>query len=310
MRIIFAGTPEISAAVLGSLINQQYYIVACLTQPDKPQGRGLQLIPSPVKKLCLEHDIPVLQPNSLKNEEIQQQLRSLKADLMIVLAYGLILPAEILQLPKFGCINIHASILPRWRGAAPIQHAILAGDSETGITIMQMDSGLDTGAILATYPCEISPNDNSSDLLQKLTALASTAILDSLPKIAKHQLHPQTQDDKYATYAHKISKSQAKINWQDSCVQIDRIIRAYNPWPMAYTQLGEIIVRVWQAYISDQTIQADIPGTILKIDKKGIYVATVDGVLCISQLQFPGKKAISGLDINNTNYIKAGNIFN
>ncbi len=299
MKIIFAGTPEISAAVLQALINANQNIIACLTQPDRPQGRGLKITPSPVKEIAQRYDIQVLQPNSLKNSEIQQQLHNLQPDLMIVLAYGLILPQVVLDIPKLGCINIHASILPRWRGAAPIQHAILSGDKETGITIMQMDAGLDTGDILAKYPCVIEAHDTSADLLKKLTALAQTSILDALDKLTSNKLIPQQQNDKLATYAHKLTKEQAEINWHDSAQNIVRAIRAYNPWPVAFTHFMQETVRIWQASIALDLNYSTIhkPGTIVKKENDEIIVATGDGLVNLQILQFPGKKQLSAKDI-------------
>lgn len=297
MKIIFAGTPEISAAVLQTLLNAKYNIVACLTQPDRPQGRGLKLTPSPVKVTALNANIPVLQPLSLKNADVQQELKECAADLMIVLAYGLILPQAVLDIPPLGCINIHASILPRWRGAGPIQHAILAGDQETGITIMQMDAGMDTGDMLATYPCKISNTDNSGDLLQKLTALAQTSILDSLTKLQAGTLHRTKQDDSLATYAYKIDKQQALIDWDNSAINIDRAIRAYNPWPVAFTNFGADTIRIWKAEVADQKTSSAAPGTIIITDKQGIQVNTGNGVIRLLTLQFPGKKPLPASDI-------------
>ncbi len=311
MKIIFAGTPEISANVLQALLAAKFNIIACLTQPDRPQGRGLKLTPSAVKTLALQNNIPVLQPASLKVQDAQQQLKSLQPDLMIVLAYGLILPQAVLDIPKFGCINIHASILPRWRGAAPIQHAILAGDAETGITIMQMDAGLDTGDMLAKYPCAITAKDTSASLLQKLTALAQTAIVDSLNKLQNKSLQPIKQDDALATYAHKINKQDAQINWQQSAVEIDRMIRAYNPWPVAFAHLGEITLRVWSAETADENaFKNTAPGTIVNLDKQSIAVCTGNGVIKLLMLQLPGKKQLPANEICHAHpELKVGAVF-
>ncbi len=299
MKIIFAGTPEISAAVLQSLLAANYSISACLTQPDRPQGRGLKLAPSPVKAIALQHNIPVLQPPSLKSMSIQNELTLLQPDLLIVLAYGLILPQAVLDIPKFGCINIHASILPRWRGAAPIQHAILAGDTRTGITTMQMDAGLDTGAILKVYPCAIEPQDTSGDLYQRLTTLAQTAILDTLNMLQRGTLVATAQEAALATYAHKITKQQARINWQQSAIEIEHSIRAYNPWPIAYTEFLDNTVRIWRAEIVKTSEHAGIakPGTIVAVDKTGLQVATGDGIVRLLTVQFPGKKALPVIDV-------------
>jgi methionyl-tRNA formyltransferase len=295
VRIIFAGTPEISAAVLQTLLEAKLDVIACLTQPDRRQGRGLKLTASPVKKLATEFNIPVLQPSSLKPIAAQEELIKLKPDLMIVLAYGLILPQAVLDIPTHGCINIHGSILPRWRGAAPIQHAILAGDTETGITTMQMDAGLDTGAILKIYPCPILPTDTTEELFQRLTVLSQTAILDTLNQLSAGKLIATPQDNSLATYAHKIDKQDAKIDWNLPAIEIDRRIRAYNPWPVAFTNLTDQTVRIWQAAISTMTT-AQAPGTIIAVDSNGIEVATGAGVLRLLQLQFPGKKVLNVAD--------------
>ncbi len=310
MRIIFAGTPEIAAGVLETLINSKYSIVACLTQPDRPQGRGLKITPSAVKTCALQHNIPVLQPASLKSADIQQQLSALNADLMIVLAYGLILPAAVLTIPYLGCINIHASRLPRWRGAAPIQHAILAGDHESGITTMQMDAGLDTGDILEVYPCAILPTDSMQELHARLAGLAKTAILDTLQKLAAGQIAPQKQNDKLATYASKIEKSAAQINWQQSAAEIDRMIRAYNPWPGAYTTYQNQPLKIWRAELVEAT--PDKPtGTILTADKQhGLLIATGENILKIIELQLPGKKKIAAEEMLHTQVFKPGEQFN
>lgn len=297
MRIIFAGTPEIAAGVLETLINAKYSIVACLTQPDRPQGRGLKVLPSPVKVCALQHNIPVLQPSSLKSTEIQQQLAALNADLMIVLAYGLILPAVVLNIPRLGCINIHASILPRWRGAAPIQHAILSGDTESGITTMQMDVGLDTGDILEIYPCAILPSDTTQVLHDRLAELAKSSIIDTLEKLTAGKLVPQQQKEQNATYASKIDKKDAAINWQDSAINIERAIRTYNPWPGAHTNYQENTIKIWRAEINVDSTKAQ-PGTIITADKQhGLQVATGNGVLKILELQLPGKKKIAAAEM-------------
>lgn len=291
-KIIFAGTPDIAAGVLESLIQARFNVIACLTQPDRPQGRGLKLTPSAVKTSALQHNIPVLQPVSLKNQDIQQQLIDLQPDIMIVMAYGLILPQAVLDIPKLGCINIHASILPRWRGAAPIQHAILSGDKESGITIMQMNSGLDTGDILSIYPCIINATDTSADLYERLAQLAPISCIDALHKLEAGQIIPQQQADQFATYAHKIDKAHAKIDWSLSAIEIDRCIRGYNSWPIAFTTLHDQTVRIWKAELIADAITSVVPGTIISVDPTGIRVATSDGTINILEMQFPGKKVL------------------
>jgi len=295
VRIIFAGTPEISAAVLRTLLDAKLDVVACLTQPDRPQGRGLKLTASPVKKVAAEFNIPILQPSSLKIEIAQQELLKLKPDLMIVLAYGLILPQAVLDIPRHGCINIHGSILPRWRGAAPIQHAILAGDTETGITTMQMDAGLDTGDILKIYPCAILPTDTTGELFLRLTTLSQTAILDTLSELTAGKIIATPQNNALATYAHKIEKQDATIDWQLPALEIDRRIRAYNPWPVAFTSFMDHTIRIWQAELCNQTTHKS-PGTIVAMDSQGIEVATGCGIIRILQLQFPGKKILTAAE--------------
>lgn len=310
MKIIFAGTPEISAAVLKTLVDNQINVIACLTQPDRPQGRGLKLTPSPVKEIALQYNIPVLQPQTLRDPINQQELADLKPDLMIVLAYGLILPQAVLDIPKYGCINIHASILPRWRGAAPIQHAILSGDLETGITMMQMDAGLDTGDILKIYPCPIPNNYSSADLYKELTAIAEVGILDTLQQLATGTLHATPQDDAKATYAHKLQKQQANIDWQLSATEIVRAIRAYNPWPVAFSYFMDQTVRIWQAEVVNDAICNQLPGTIVKAHKNELQVATGNGIIQILSLQFAGKKIVQGSDLGNVHHdLKPGASF-
>lgn len=242
-RIVFAGTPEFAAeslqALLDPTLSSKYTVVAVYTQPDRPAGRGQSLKPSPVKTLALKYTLPVYQPARLKSPEEQDILRDLRPDYLIVAAYGLILPKAVLEIPTFGCINIHASLLPRWRGASPIQHAILSADKKTGITIMQMDEGLDTGDILTLYPCDIYPEDSSEVLHDRLGKLGAKAIVETLEKIEKKEIVPQKQDSSLASYATKISKEDALIDWQDSAVVIDCKIRAFNPWPVAFTFLQD-----------------------------------------------------------------------
>lgn len=298
LKIIFAGTPEFAADHLSALIANGYNIVSCYTQPDRPAGRGKKLQPSAVKQVALEHDIPVCQPESLKNEDAQQQLASFDADLMIVVAYGLLLPKVVLDTPTHGCINVHGSILPKWRGAAPIQRAVLEGDAETGVTIMQMDIGLDTGDMLLIEKCEITADDTSGSIYQKLQKIGPTALLTAVEDIAAGNITPEKQDDSQATYAHKLTKQEANIDWQQSASVIERQIRGYQPWPVAYTSFADNVVKVWQAEVVNEA-HNKAPGTILSADKNGIIIATGDGSLNITQLQPPGKKAMSAADFIN-----------
>ena len=293
LRIIFAGTPDFSVPPLKALIESEHEVVAVYTQPDRPAGRGRKLTASPVKQLALEHDIPVYQPLNFKADEDQQALVDLNADLMVVVAYGLILPRVILDAPRYGCINIHASLLPRWRGAAPIQRAILAGDAESGITIMQMDIGLDTGDMLLKKTCPIEATDTGSSLHDRLSVMGADALMETLPLICEGQLKPEKQDDELACYAEKLHKSEALLDWQQPAKQLAAKVQAFNAWPVAQTQLvregKSEMLRIWQAKVLDQSSNA-APGTVLSCAKQGIDVATGDGVLRMKQIQLPGKK--------------------
>jgi len=299
LRIIFAGTPDFAARHLDALLTSEHEVVGIFTQPDRPAGRGNKLTPSPVKTLALEHGIPVFQPKSLRPAESQQLVAELNADVMVVVAYGLILPQAVLDMPKLGCINVHGSLLPRWRGAAPIQRSLWAGDSQTGITIMQMDVGLDTGNMLHKIECDIEPQDTSATLYNKLAELGPTGMLATLQQLAEGTARPEVQDEALVTYAEKLSKEEARLDWSLSAKQLERCIRAFNPWPMSYFVIDEQPVKVWQAEALDQQTSAQ-PGTIIAAGKAGIQVATSDGILNILQLQPAGKKAMSVQDILNS----------
>lgn len=294
-RLIFAGTPDFAASALSALIKSEHKVVAVYTQPDRPAGRGRKLRASPVKEVALEHDIPVLQPDNLKETGAQKELRSFNADVMVVAAYGLILPQVVLDIPRLGCLNIHASLLPRWRGAAPIQRAIAAGDKESGITIMQMNAGLDTGDILQLSSCPITEEDSGGSLHDRLAEIGANAILETLENIDSDKIQPVPQDDALATYAHKLDKKEAQINWYNSAVEIDRLIRAFNPWPVAFTLIDDKPLRIWQAQAlsPESNTEADIkPGTIISSDKNGIDISCGEGVIRILKLQPSGSKAM------------------
>ncbi|HHR6046570.1 TPA: methionyl-tRNA formyltransferase [Providencia alcalifaciens] len=299
LRIIFAGTPDFAAKHLAALLETKHQVVGVLTRHDKPAGRGKKLTPSPVKILAEEHGIPVFQPTTLREPDNQQWIKNQNADLMIVVAYGLILPQAVLDIPRLGCLNVHGSLLPRWRGAAPIQRSIWAGDQETGVTIMQMDAGLDTGDMLYKATCPITSEDTSATLYDKLAITGPKALIHTVDLLSSGQCSPEKQDDSLANYAEKLSKDEARIDWQQSAVQIERCIRAFNPWPMSYFIVQEQLIKVWQAEVIAQG-HNQRPGMIISADKKGISVATGDGILNITQLQPPGKKAMSAQDILNS----------
>lgn len=299
LKVIFAGTPDFAAQHLHALLDAGINVVAVYTQPDRPAGRGKQLTASPVKLLAQQHQVPVFQPHSLKEAAAQEQLAALQADLMIVVAYGLLLPTAVLEAPRLGCINVHGSLLPRWRGAAPIQRAIWAGDEQTGITIMQMDEGLDTGDMLFKLACPIEPDDTSASLYDKLAKLGPESLLTTLDKLAQGTLQPEKQQDALANYARKLSKEEALIDWQLPAAQLERCIRAFNPWPFSYLVIQEQNVKIWQAQVLAESHTA-IPGTVLRTGKEGIDVATSEGVLRLLRLQPPGKKPMQAHELLNS----------
>ena len=307
LKIIFAGTPQFSAITLKALLEQNFSVAAVLTQPDRPAGRGMRLAASPVKQLALVHGLPVLQPASLKTVEVQQTLTDIAADVMVVVAYGLILPEFVLRLPRHGCLNIHASLLPRWRGAAPIQRAILAGDSETGITIMQMDAGLDTGSMLLKKSCPITAQDNAQTLHDTLAQLGAAAIVEALQLLAQGALTGVAQEGEKATYAAKLSKAEARIDWTQSASQLARVIRAYNPFPIATTTFNMTPLKIWHASVRDAGQGA--PGTVLAIEKTSIVVACGQGALSLEVLQRPNAKALPAAQFLQGFAIKSGDCF-
>lgn len=297
IRIVFAGTPDFSVSPLRALIAAGYPIVGVYTQPDRPSGRGRKLTPSPVKAEALAAHIPVFQPLSLKDRDAQSELAALKPDLMIVVAYGLLLPQSVLDIPRLGCINIHASLLPRWRGAAPIQRAILAGDSETGVGIMRMEAGLDTGPVYLERRLTIEPGDTGGSLHDKLAKLGAEALMTALPGIIDGGLTPTPQDDSKTCYAKKLDKAEAEIDWTRPATEIARQVHAFNPWPVAQSRYEDAILRIWNA--NPVKGETGSPGMVMRADRHGIEVATGDGLLRITRLQMPGKKPLSAADFIN-----------
>lgn len=295
-RIIFAGTPDFAANHLQALLDSRHQIVAVYTQPDRPAGRGQKLVASPVKQLALQHGIPVLQPVSLRDEAAQQELATFNADLMVVVAYGLILPQVVLDTPRLGCINSHASLLPRWRGAAPIQRAIEAGDTETGVTVMQMEAGLDTGPMLLKTVTPISATDTGGSLHDRLAELGPPAVLDSIELLLSGQAQPKIQDDALANYAHKLSKNCSLIDWNRPAVEIERAIRAFSPWPVSHSLLQGQSLKVHAATLAEGS---GTPGSILHADRHGLLVACGEGALLLTRLQLPNARAMDFADLFN-----------
>lgn len=309
LRIVFAGTPDFAAHHLEALLTDgRFDVVAVYTQPDRPSGRGKKLTASPVKALALEHELPVYQPLTLKDDEAQQQLTALNADLMVVVAYGLLLPVPVLNTPRLGCINVHASLLPRWRGAAPIQRAIEAGDAETGVTIMQMDIGLDTGDMLSKSVIQIAADETAGSLHDKLAEIGAPALLDTIEQLEAGTAEPEQQDDSLANYAGKLSKQEAQIDWQQPAATIERQVRAFNPFPVATAQMNGDRIRIWSATSSHFKGE---PGEILQADSDGLLVACGEGSLLITELQLPGKKRLAVADLlrGNSELLSAGKQF-
>lgn len=297
LRVVFAGTPEFSVPTLEALLEAGHDVVAVYTQPDRPAGRGRQLRPSPVKQCAVAHELPVHQPLKLRDETAQLVLAGHAADVMVVVAYGLILPPAVLAMPRLGCINVHASLLPRWRGAAPIQRAVLAGDRETGVTIMQMERGLDTGPMLAREALPIGPTDTAGDLHDGLASLGARLLVTTLARLVDGALTPEVQQEALATYAEKLSKAEARLDWRQPAHELDRQVRALNPWPVAEARLDGAPLRIWRA--TPLPDRAGSPGQVLEAGPDGIDVACGTGVLRLLQVQPPGKRAMDAADFAN-----------
>ena len=291
MRIVFAGTPEFAVPCLAALIAAGHEVAAVYTQPDRPAGRGRKVQQSPVKHLALAHGLPVHQPETLRRDRAAvTALRHLDADLMVVVAYGLLLPTGVLSAPRLGCLNVHASLLPRWRGAAPIQRAVMAGDTESGVCIMRMEAGLDTGPVFHRIGIPLDPRETGGSLHDKLAEIGARALIEALPGIADGSLQPQPQDPTLATYAHKLTKDECEIDWSRPATAIDRMVRAFDPWPVAQTRFQGEPLRVWAAEVAAESVPPVPPGTVVGSDRTGIRVATGDGLLNITRLQPPGKR--------------------
>lgn len=289
MRIAFAGTPEFAGVQLNALLQNGYEVVVVYTQPDKPAGRGRHLHISPVKEIAQAHHLAIEQPTTLKTAEAVETLEQYHPDIMIVSAFGMLLPLPFLQVPHYGCINVHASLLPRWRGASPIQQAILAGDAQSGITLMQMDVGLDTGDILAQKAYDLTPNETTGSLHNQLAIVGADLLIATLEDIFAGKITPQPQDASQVTHAHKILKEQGHLQWDNSAIVLDRQIRAFHPWPIAYSSIDSHILRIWEAYVVPLQTTAT-PGTIVEHHENGIVVATSQAGLLITHAQLPGKK--------------------
>ncbi|MEN9880690.1 MAG: methionyl-tRNA formyltransferase [Pseudomonadota bacterium] len=304
LRVGFAGTPAFAQKALQAILDARFDVVVVLTQPDRPSGRGMQLTPSPVKTLALSERIPVEQPSSLRNDEAQAMLRAYDLDVLVVVAYGLILPQAVLELPRAGCLNIHASLLPRWRGAAPIHRAIEAGDAETGVCIMQMDAGLDTGGVVDEARLPILPMETTAQLHDRLAALGAERIVAMLQKLAAGEtLLAQAQPEAGVTYAHKLEKAEARLDVSAPAALLDRKIRAYNPFPGAVLQAGDQPIKIWQASIVQEQ---GLPGTVLTADDAGVVMACGEGALRLEVLQAPGGKRLPAADFLRGHPLPAG----
>ena len=295
MKLAFAGTPEFAAVILDALVHSSHSIEAVFTRRDARAGRGNRITESPVKRRAVAAGIRVHQPGSMRTREASEELALLDVDMLVVAAYGFLLPAPILAIPRLGCINVHASVLPRWRGAAPVHHAILAGDRHTGVSIMQMETGLDTGPILATRTCKIAPEDTTGLLTNRLAELGAATLIDTLRAHETGAVKARPQDESCVTIAPKISKSQAAIDWARPATEIERMIRAFDPWPVAHTHVtGEDapVLRIWRAELADSD-STQAPSTVLRCNEAGLLVATAHGAVNITELQPPGARRMS-----------------
>ena len=295
LRVIFAGTPDFALPTLSCLLTARFNVVAVVTQPDRPKGRGRKLTAPPVKQLAQSHDIHVLQPTTVTGDLVDE-IRQLEPDVMVVVAFGLILPPHLLDVPQYGCINVHASLLPRWRGAAPIARAIAAGDRETGVTIMQMDAGLDTGPMLSQVKCPIESSDTADILAKRLAELGALELQNTLQALPESLSNAQLQDDRQATYAAKLSVAEAMLDWRQSAIELVRKIHACNPWPSARTQYENTKLKIWRAEVCSLTESSHEPGEVVESNRHGIVVGAGQDAVRILHLQRDGKRAMSAGD--------------
>lgn len=302
MKVIFAGTPDFAVPTLRMLLDSPHHICAVYTQPDRPSGRGRQLKPTPVKELALSAGLPVYQPETLESAEEQRKLKDFAADLMVVIAYGMILPQEVLDIPRLGCVNVHASLLPRWRGAAPIQRALLAGDRETGVTIMKIVRQLDAGDMLHKEVCAINPDDTAGTLFDKLAQLGAAGLAKVLPAYEVGAIVAEKQDESLVTYAHKLDKTEASVNWAEPAEVLDRKVRGLNPWPVAQTTFGGVTLRIWKAQALAEPCERP-PGMVRYNNGKYLDVATAKGFLRLHEVQLPGGRRIPAQAFMNAHQI-------
>ena len=298
MKLAFAGTPEFAAVVLDALIGSRHSIAAVFTRPDARAGRGKRVTESPVKRRAAAAGLVVRQPHSLRTPQTMESLAALEADVLVVAAYGFLLPAPVLAIPRLGCINVHASVLPRWRGAAPVHHALLAGDTQTGVSIMQMNAGLDTGPVLSTRTCDIAPEDTGGSLTARLAALGATALVDTLHALETGTVEARPQCEAFATVAPKLTKAQAAIDWQRPATEIERMVRAFDPWPVAHTYLSGVdapALRIWRAEVATED-SGRAPGTVLACDRTGLVVSAAKGAVRITEVQPAGARRMSAAE--------------
>lgn len=304
MKVVFCGTPDAAVPSLEALMHSEHDVVAVFTQPDRPAGRGRHLTASPVKELANAHSLPVMQPEKF-NAEAQTQLATLAPDVIVVVAYGLLIPKSVLGIPKHGCVNVHFSLLPRWRGAAPIQYALLSGDEVTGVTVMQLDEGLDTGPVLSQEQYPVDPDENGQMLHDRLAKAGAGLLIKTLGSMEQNALQPRAQNSEQATHAPKIKKSQGLIDWKQPAAMVSNQVRAFNPWPVAFTYFAGKRLRIWEAELVNDA--ADVaPGMVMEVDKQGINVATGDKVLRILSLQAPGGRVLSAQEFLNAHEVLPG----